>query len=65
MERWSLSHRPGYICITAIVLAISVAGILSLKSVGYIVDDIPKEDKIYTDLKFFEQNFGGVMHWRL
>jgi predicted RND superfamily exporter protein len=61
MERWSLSHRQAIFSITAIVLAISVAGILRLKSVGYIVDDIPKEDKIYTDLKFFEQNFGGVM----
>jgi hypothetical protein len=32
-----------------------------LKSVGYIVDDLPKTDKIYKDLKFFESNFRGVM----
>ncbi|MEI9958633.1 MAG: MMPL family transporter [Ferruginibacter sp.] len=32
-----------------------------LKSVAYIVDDLPKTDKIYTDLKFFETNFKGVM----
>jgi hypothetical protein len=32
-----------------------------LKTVGYIVDDLPKTDKIYTDLKFFESNFKGVM----
>jgi predicted RND superfamily exporter protein len=25
------------------------------------VDDLPKTDKIYTDLKFFEKNFHGVM----
>ena len=25
------------------------------------MDDIPKSDKIYTDLKFFEKNFKGVM----
>ncbi len=36
-------------------------GIFRLKSVGYIVDDLPKTDKIYTDLKFFEKNFKGVM----
>jgi uncharacterized protein len=32
-----------------------------LRSVGYIVDDLPKTDKIYTDLKYFEHHFRGVM----
>jgi predicted RND superfamily exporter protein len=61
IERWSLSHRKLIFSTTVLVLAIAVIGILRLKSVGYIVDDVPKQDKIYTDLKFFEQNFGGVM----
>ncbi|HEX8314263.1 MAG TPA: MMPL family transporter [Flavisolibacter sp.] len=61
LERWSLNHRKLIYGTTAIVLVVSVLGILRLKSVGYIVDDVPKEDTIYTDLKFFEQNFGGVM----
>jgi predicted RND superfamily exporter protein len=43
------------------VLLLSIAGITRLKSVGYIVDDLPQTDKIYTDLKFFEKNFKGVM----
>jgi predicted RND superfamily exporter protein len=43
------------------VLVVSVLGILRLKSVGYIVDDLPQTDKLYTDLKFFESNFNGVM----
>ena len=25
------------------------------------MDDLPKKDKLYTDLKWFEQNAGGVM----
>ncbi|RYZ22491.1 MAG: RND transporter, partial [Chitinophagaceae bacterium] len=61
LEKWSLNHRKLIYSVTAVVLVISVLGILRLKSVGYIVDDVPKEDKIYTDLRFFEQNFGGVM----
>jgi predicted RND superfamily exporter protein len=36
-------------------------GILKLKSVGFIVDDLPKTDKVYLDLKFFEKNFKGIM----
>ncbi len=46
---------------TIIICAISVIGMLRLKAVGHIVDDLPHSDKIYTDLKFFEKNFKGVM----
>lgn len=61
VERWSLNHRKLIFGITAVVLAVSILGITRLKSVGYIVDDVPQNDEIYTDLKFFEENFGGVM----
>lgn len=61
IEQWVFHHRGWVIGITSIVLILSVLGILRLKSVGYIVDDLPKTDKIYTDLKFFEKNFHGVM----
>ncbi len=61
LEFWSLNHRRLIFIITSIILLASVAGIFRLKSVGYIVDDLPKTDKIYTDLKFFEQHFRGVM----
>ena len=61
LENWSLNHRKTIFATTAVVLIISVVGILRLKSVGFIVDDLPKTDKLYTDLKFFENNFNGVM----
>ena len=61
LERWTLNHRKLIYLSTAFVLIVAVAGIFRLKSVGYIVDDLPKTDKIYTDLKFFETNFKGVM----
>jgi uncharacterized protein len=56
-----LHHRQKVLAVTAVVVALSIAGIFKIKSVGYIVDDLPKKDKIYTDLKWFEKNFGGVM----
>jgi len=43
------------------MLLASVAGILRLESKGFIVDDLPKTDRIFTDLKFFEKHFKGVM----
>jgi predicted RND superfamily exporter protein len=61
LERWSLNHRKLIYAVTLGIIAISVAGIFKLKTLGYIVDDLPKEDKIYTDLRFFEKNFKGVM----
>jgi predicted RND superfamily exporter protein len=61
LEFWSLNHRRSIFVLTLIVVVISVVGIFRLKSVGYIVDDLPKTDKLYTDLKFFENNFNGVM----
>ena len=61
LERWSLNHRKLIYGVTVVIVGVSIAGIFQLKSVGYIVDDLPKSDKIYTDLKFFEANFKGVM----
>jgi predicted RND superfamily exporter protein len=61
LERWSLNHRKLIYVITVLIIAASVAGMFRLRSEGFIVDDLPKTDKIYTDLKFFEKNFKGVM----
>ena len=61
LEVWSLNHRRLIYTVTITVLIFSVAGMFRLKSEGFIVDDLPKTDKIYTDLKFFEKHFEGVM----
>jgi predicted RND superfamily exporter protein len=61
LETWSLHHQRLIYGITFIVLVISIMGMFRLRSEAFIVDDLPKTDKIYTDLKFFEKNFRGVM----
>ena len=61
IERWVLNHKPVVYGVTSVLLLVAIAGIFRLKTVGYIVDDLPKKDKLYTDLKFFEKNFRGVM----
>jgi len=61
LERWSLNHRKLIYGITGAIVIVSIIGTLRLKSEGYIIDDLPKTDKLYTDLKFFETNFKGVM----
>jgi uncharacterized protein len=61
LEVWALNHRKLIYGVTSVIVAFSIAGIFRLHSEGFIVDDLPKTDKIYTDLKFFEKNFKGVM----
>ena len=61
IEKWVFIHPKTIYIVSSIILIVSVAGIFRLKSVGYIVDDLPKKDILYTDLKFFERYFGGVM----
>ncbi len=61
LEIWCLHHKRLVYGVTVVVVIASVAGILRLRSEGFIVDDLPKTDKIFTDLKFFEKNFEGVM----
>ncbi len=60
-EQWAIHHKKTVYLATLIVVLVSIAGIFRLKTVAYIVDDLPRNDKIYTDLKFFERNFKGVM----
>ncbi len=61
VERWVLHHKFIVYTITLVTVIFSIFGIFKLKTEGFIVDDLPKTDKIYTDLKFFEKNFSGVM----
>ena len=49
-----------YVFIAALT-ALGVVGALRIDAVGYVVDDLPKNDPIYTDLKFIESRFKGVM----
>jgi len=61
IETWVFRHQKIVYAITLVAVLVSIAGIFQLKTEGFIVDDLPKTDKIYTDLKFFEKNFKGVM----
>ncbi len=57
-----VNHKTALVFITVgTVIVISVFGMLKLRSVGYVVDDLPKDDPVYLDMKFFESNFNGVL----
>lgn len=55
------NHRKTVYIVTVLIIGLGIYGITLIKSSGYMVDDIPEHDPIYTDLKFFERNFDGLM----
>jgi uncharacterized protein len=57
-------RRRIYISVVVIVL-ISIYGITQIKVIGYVVDDLPKKDPIYVDLKYFETNYHGVLPFEI
>ncbi len=61
IEHWAMHHKAIVYGVAGVVVFVSLIGISRLKTEGFIVDDLPKTDKIYKDLKFFEKNFSGVM----
>lgn len=60
-EYWITHHRKIVFAIWIALVGVSIIGMMQLKSVGHIVDDLPKDNALYKDLKYFEKNFHGVM----
>ena len=58
-------HRKGVYIGSITLVALSFIGMSMLKNVGYMVDDISESDKLYKDLKFFEDNVNGVMPFEI
>lgn len=58
------NRRGVYISTIALVIC-GFYGVSKIKTTGNIVDDIPREDPIYIDLQFFEENFDGVMPFEI
>jgi predicted RND superfamily exporter protein len=55
-------YRRKQIYIAMVVMIIvSAYGMTKIETIGYVVDDLPKKDVVYTDLRFFEKNFNGVL----
>lgn len=61
VDNWVHHHtRLIYVVVIAVV-GVSLYGITRISSVGYVVDDLPVNDPVYVDMKFFEKNFKGVL----
>lgn len=54
-------HRRAVYVVTVVVVLLGFYGISLMQTTGNIVDDLPQEDRVIQDLRFFENNFNGVM----
>lgn len=61
IDQWVQFKRPIIYTVTTIITIISIFGLVRVNIEGYVVDDLPKNDPIYTDLHFFEKSFNGVL----
>lgn len=65
MEYVVVKHRSSVYAVTGVLLLAAFYGVAKIQTTGNIVDDIPKDDPISIDLRFFEENFAGVMPFEI
>lgn len=58
-------HRRKVYMVTVLFVLISLVGVALVRSVGYMVDDISKNDPLYKDLHFFEEQVNGVLPFEI
>lgn len=63
--RLSADHRKAVFAVSSVIFVAAIVGMTRLSALSFIVDDIPKHDRVYTDLKFFEKHFKGVMPFEI
>ena len=61
LSNWVKNKRKVIYIISSILTISGIIGLLMIETTGNITDDLSKDGDLYTDLKFFEKNFGGVM----
>lgn len=61
MERMVRDHRIAIYITSVIILIISMIGIYQIRVSGSLIEDMPKGEQFYKDIKFFENSFDGIM----
>lgn len=65
LDNWVHRYRWRIYATVIVIVIVSLYGMTKITTVGYVVDDLPKKDVIYKDLKFFEKNFRGVLPFEI
>jgi len=58
-------RRAAIYVVTTIITVVCFWGMTFIDMNGYVVDDLPQNDPVYNDIKFFEKNFKGVLPFEI
>ncbi len=61
MERMVKGHRIAIYVATITLLCASIIGMYNIKLSGSLIEDMPKDAGFYSDIKFFEKEYEGIM----
>ncbi|MDT0685190.1 efflux RND transporter permease subunit [Autumnicola psychrophila] len=61
MENMVRHRRITIYIVSVILLAASIIGIYNIKVSGSLLEDMPQEAEFFQDIKFFEEEFDGIM----
>ncbi|MGP8216996.1 MAG: efflux RND transporter permease subunit [Bacteroidia bacterium] len=61
VDKRTQKHRKLIYVVTGIIILISCYGITKITALGYVIEDLPKDNPIYTDMRYFENKYGGVL----
>lgn len=65
IDRLVQKQRKAIYFTVVLLCLISAYGLTKLKALGYVVDDLPKGDKVYSDMDFFEEIYHGVLPFEI
>ena len=65
IDLWVHSYRKRIYATVVAVLVLAFWGITKITTTGYVVDDLPSNDIIFSDMKFFEHHFKGVIPFEI
>lgn len=60
-EQMVRHHRVSVYIISTVLLAASIIGIYNIKISGSLLEDMPQDADFFQDIRFFEEEFNGVM----
>ena len=61
MERMVRNHRIAVYFVSVALLVISIIGIYRIEISGSPIEDMPKSEEFFRDIRFFESEFDGIM----
>lgn len=61
MEKMVRHHRISIYMASIVLLVLSIIGIYQIRVSGSLIEDMPKKTDFFSDIRFFEQEFDGIM----